>query len=57
MSPSPAFAAFHTPDTAFVIMDASTPSRINKFDGTNFYMWKFMIQMELAERHLREVDR
>ena len=55
MSPSPANSAFPFSDSAFATMDASTPSRINKFDGTNFHTWKFKMQMVLEERDLWEV--
>ena len=57
MSPSPANSTFPAPDTAFATMDASTPSRINKFDGTNFHTWKFKTQMVLDERDFWEVAR
>ena len=56
MSPSPADCAFPAPVSAFeVTVDASTPSRINKFDGTNFHTWKFKMQMVLEERDLWDV--
>ena len=55
MSPSPASSASPFSDSAFATMDASTPSRINKFDGTNFHTWKFKMQMVLEERDLWEV--
>ena len=56
MSLSPANSAFFAPshDNALA-MDTAAPSRINKFDGTNFHTWKFKMQMVLEERDLWEV--
>lgn len=57
MSPSPADSAFFAPtsDTAFAATMDATPSRINKFDGTNFHTWKFKMQTVLEERDLWKV--
>ena len=50
MSPSPVFP---DSDNDFaLVMDASAPNRINKFDGTHFHTWKFEIQVVLEEREL-----
>lgn len=53
MSPSP----FDSAPSAFATsMEPSTiTARINKFDGNNFHVWKFKMQMVLEERELWEV--
>lgn len=57
MSPSPADFTSSFSDSAFAAMDASAPSRINKFDGANFHTWKFKMQMVLEEKDLWEVKK
>ena len=54
MSPSSADSAFTDSAFSSSAMD-STPARINKFDGTNFHVWKFKMQMVLEERDVWEV--
>ena len=52
MSPRPADSAAHAPAPAFALaMDTAvtTTARINKFDGSNFHLWKFKMQMVLEE--------
>ena len=54
---SPSFANYAQDlDHAFA-MDSSpfTATRINKFSGTNFHVWKFKMQMVLEERDLWDV--
>ena len=51
-------SADSAPDTNSAFnMEASTTTtaRINKFDGMNFHIWKFKMQMVLEERGLCEV--
>ena len=53
MSPSPFDSA---PAALASAMDASTTSaRIDKFDGSNFHVWKFKMQMVLEDRDLWDV--
>ena len=53
MSPSPFDSA---PAALASTMDASTTSaRIDKFDGSNFHVWKFKMQMVLEDRDLWDV--
>ena len=55
MSPSPAFSTEDS-DYAFAMdADSNPTARINKFQGTNFHTWKFVLQMVLEERDLWEV--
>ena len=58
MSPRPADSAAHASAPAFALaMDTAvtTTARINKFDGSNFHLWKFKMQMVLEERDLWDV--
>ena len=56
MSPRPTDSAAPAPAFALA-MDTSvtTIARINKFDGANFHLWKFKMQMVLEERDLWDV--
>ena len=56
MSPRPTDSA--APDPTFALaMETSVAStaRINNFDGANFQLWKFKMQMVLEERDLWDV--
>ena len=56
MSPRPADSAAHAPAFALAMDTAvTTTARINKFDGSNFHLWKFKMQMVLEERDLWDV--
>ena len=55
MSPSSFSSALTAATSTTVIMDYTSTFRINKFDETNFYTWKFKMQMVLEDLDLWEV--
>lgn len=56
MSPRPSDSAAPSPAFALAMDTSAIPTaRINKFDGANFHLWRFKMQMVLEERDLWDV--